>query len=378
MGKRRVANAPKQNVMQNKKPIFSPFLSRFSQCVVLTFFAIFVSLYSVLATADELSNCKETNPASFFELINASVEPYLPSLDRNGNTILSEDEVFVQKSQHYYLVYRDFDPVSISMERFAAVTEVNDKALENFESKISVLGPDCNKINIYRSRLVGSYEATFAEIMDIISLGIRSENDALIQFASRQLKPKVLPFDEMMEILGNDLALDESVVANMLSDDLRRQFVKGAKIPLESLSEMALLAFSSMGGKIAAKVDKSFIFIPKSFRGLDNDLETVMLASDGKIYGLAGFDYNMAAKVLNRLGIRTYVVSLSEVYTGQSGNCVIDMAKTWMQVVDGQKVRSCPFPELVQKMLKQRSFTAIADFKNKSIVFEQIIEALNQ
>ena len=287
MGQRRVVNAPKHYVMQNKKPIFGPFLSRVSQRVVVTFFVIFVSLYSVLATADELSNCKETNPASFFELINASVEPYLPSLDRNGNTILSEDEVFVQKSQHYYLVYRDFDPVSISMERFAAVTEVNDKALENFESKISVLGPDCNKINIYRSRLVGSYEATFAEIMDIISLGIRSENNALIQFASRQLKPKVLPFDEMMEILGNDLALDESVVANMLSDDLRRQFVKGAKIPLESLSEMALLAFSSMGGKITAKVDKSFIFIPKSFRGLDNDLETVMLASDGKIYGLA-------------------------------------------------------------------------------------------
>jgi hypothetical protein len=133
-----------------------------------------------------------------------------------------------------------------------------------------------------------------------------------------------------------------------------------------------------MGGKLAAKVDKSFIFIPKSLRGLDNDLETVMLASDGKIYGLAGFDYNMAAKVLNRLGIRTYVVSLSEVYTGQSGNCIIDMAKTWMQVVDGQKVRTCPFPELVQKMLKQRSFTEISDFKNKSIVFEQIIEALNQ
>jgi hypothetical protein len=29
-------------------------------------------------------------------------------------------------------------------------------------------------------------------------------------------------------------------------------------------------------------------------------------------------------------------------------------------------------------MLKQRSFTEIADFKNKSIVFEQIIEALEQ
>ncbi|MDC0564169.1 hypothetical protein OAP51_05170, partial [Alphaproteobacteria bacterium] len=233
-------------------------------------------------------------------------------------------------------------------------------------------------VNLYRSRLVGSYEASFDEIMEIISLGIRSENNALIKFAARQLKPKELLFDEMMKILGNDLALDETVVSNMLSGDLRQQFVKGSKIPLGSLSEMALLAFSSMGGKIKTDVEKTFIFVPKSFRGLDADLETIMLASDGQLYGLAGFDYNMAAKVLNRLGIRTYVVTLSEVYTGQSGNCIIDMAKTWMQVVGGQKVRACPFPELVQKMLKERTFTEISDFKNKSIVFEEITEALNQ
>ena len=53
------------------------------------------------------------------------------------------------------------------------------------------------------------------------------------------------------------------------------------------------------------------------------------------------------------------------------------MARTWMQIVDGQKVRSCPFPELVQKMLIERSFTEISDFKNKSIVFENIAKALD-
>ena len=378
MGQFRAINAPKQHMMQNKKSMFGPYLSWAMRCVLFMYLGFFASLYSGSISASESSECEETAPDVFFALINASVDPYLPSLDRNGNTLLSEDEVFVQKSQHYYLAYKNFEPVSISMDRFAAMTEGNIRALENFESKITVLGPGCSEVNIYRNRLVGSYEASFDEIMEIISLGIRSENDALIQFSSRQLKPKELSFDEMMEILGNDLALDESVVSNMLSRDLRRQFVKGTKIPLGSLSEMALLAFSSMGGEITTEVEKSFIFVPKSFRGLGDDLETIMLASNGQLYGMAGFDYNMAAKVLNRLGIKTYVVTLSEVYTGQSGNCVIDMAKTWMQVIDGQKVRACPFPELVQKMLKDRTFTEISDFKNKSIVFEKIVEALNQ
>jgi hypothetical protein len=53
------------------------------------------------------------------------------------------------------------------------------------------------------------------------------------------------------------------------------------------------------------------------------------------------------------------------------------MARTWMQIIDGQKVRSCPFPELVRKMLLERSFNEISDFKNKSIVFESISKALD-
>ena len=168
----------------------------------------------------------------------------------------------------------------------------------------------------------------------------------------------------------------ENVVRNMLSADLRRRFVAGNNIPLRSLSEMVLLAFSSMGGKIKKEIEKAFIFVPKSFRGIEPEPETIMLTSKGQIFGLAGFDYDMAAKVLNRLGVRTHVVTLSEVHTENSGSCSIDMARTWMQIVEGQKVRSCPFPELVREMLQQRSYKNISDFKNKSVVFEGISLAL--
>ncbi len=377
MVRRSAINAQKQAWSQNQKGMFAPFLSHAIRSALFVYLAVVASLFSVSVSANDLSECDETDSSLFFSLINAAVDPYLPARDRNGNTLLSVDDVFIQKSQHYFVIYKDYEPVSISMERFAAMTELNTAALENFESKITVLGPDCQKINIYRNRLVGSYPATFDDILEIVSLGYRSGNDAIIQFASRQLKPVAMGFDKMIDILGNDLALDENIINKMLSDDLRRQFAPGANIPLKSLSEMALLAFSSMGGKVSSEVDKAFIFVPNSFRGIELEPETIMLTSNGKIHGLSGFDYGLAAKVLNRLGVRTFVVSLSEVYTKSSGSCNIDMARTWMQIIDGQKVRSCPFPELVRKMLLEQSFNEISDFKNKSVVFESISKALD-
>ena len=115
----------------------------------------------VLAPLPALANdaCTETNPNKFFELINAAVQAYIPALDRNGVPLLSENDLFVKKSQHYFAEYRDYVPVSITMERFAAVTENNQTALENFESKITVIGPNCSFINLYRSRLVGAFKA---------------------------------------------------------------------------------------------------------------------------------------------------------------------------------------------------------------------------
>lgn len=102
---------------------------------------VFVFVLVGQALAQTASNCKETDPNQFFALINAPVQSYIAPLDRNGSNLLSENEIFIQKSRHYFAEFKDFPPVTISMERFASVTENNPTALENFESKITVLGP---------------------------------------------------------------------------------------------------------------------------------------------------------------------------------------------------------------------------------------------
>lgn len=322
--------------------------------------------------------CTETNPDKFFELINAAVQAYIPALDRNGVPLLSENDLFVQKSQHYFAEYRDYVPVSITMERFAAVTENNQTALENFESKITVIGPNCSLINLYRSRLVGAFEASFDEIMELIALGIRTNNESIIEFASSQLTPKSLDFSEVITILENDLALNEDVIVRMMPDYLRAQFIRNEKVPLNSMSEMALLAFSAMGGIIDSEVREVYIFIPNKQGGLPIDQETILLTSEADIYGISGFDYQTAAAVLSRIGIRPSVVSLSEVKTERGGHCEMDMAGKWMQVVEGKKLRMCPFPELVRQMLKDKAFYEIVDYKFQSVVFDAISQILEE
>lgn len=328
--------------------------------------------------AQTTNSCEETDPNKFFSLINAPVQSYIPPLDRNGNTILSENDVFIQKSRHYFAELKEFPNVTISMERFASVTENNPTALENFESKITVLGPDCSKINMYRSRLVGTYDASFKKIMSLLDLAIRTENEAITTFATSQLTPLPLSFDQTVSILTNDLALDVDVVEQMLPPTLRSQFLSNEEeIPLNSMAEMAMLAYSVMGGSIKGDVTQVYVFVPKTIEGLNPNQETLMLSSDGKLYGIQAFDYEVAAKVLSRLGVRTSIVSLSEARASGFGHCKIDIAGKWMQIVDGKKIRDCPFTELVRQMLQDGSYVYTKDYRHNRIIFDAVEKIMN-
>ena len=213
--------------------------------------------------------------------------------------------------------------------------------------------------------------------MELVELGLRTDNEAIIQFSTTQLTPQEIEFEKLIAILSNDLALDENVVNAMISESLRGQFLpQGGKINLNSMSEMALLGFSSMGGLVDSKVGQIYVFIPKSVNGINNMQETAVLTSDARLYNIAGFDHGIASKVLSRLGVRTTVVQISEIATEKFGNCKIDLAGKWMQVVRGKKVRSCPFMELVQVMLNEKSYIGTYDYKFQAVVFDEITKIL--
>jgi len=322
--------------------------------------------------------CVETDPELFFTLLNTTVQPYIPPLDRNGNTLLTENEIYIQKSQHYFAEYKDFQPVEISLNRYASVTENNPAALENFESKITVLGPNCEQINLYRNRLVGKFQASFRQIMEIIELGQRTENPNLVQFASNQLTPTDMDFEDVLEVLSNDLSLDRGVINQMIPDDLRTQFVGDSEIPLNSMAEFALLGFSSRGGQLNTDVSQIYIFAPNSEKGLMSSPDTVILTSEGVVESIPNFDYLTATSMLSRLGMKVSIITLSEVANATGERCQIDTAGHWMQLINGRKFRICPFSDMVLSMLADNTLHLIRDFENQKVVIMKVREILDR
>ena len=353
------------------RALFRSFCARWLSCL-LSVFAM-----SVSSTVSAQDSCQETDPELFSVLTNSIVQPYIPPLDRNGNTLLSESEIYNQKSQHYYTEYKSFEPVSISLQRFAAVTENNPTALENVESKITVLGPNCEKIGLYRNRLIGEFNADFNVILDIVEMGMRVNNEGLILFARNQLKPNPMSFDDLLDILGNDLSLNRNVINEMIEPELRTQFFGGDNIPLNSMAEFALLAFSARGGKLITDVEEIFIFAPYSSKGLMNSPNTILLTSSGLIQTIPNFDYLTATSMLNRLGLAVNLITLSDVITASGERCSIDQAGWWMQIINGAKYRSCPFSDMVQMMIEDNTFHLIDDFRNQYVVIQKIREILD-
>ena len=66
-------------------------------------------------------------------------------------------------------------------------------------------------------------------------MGMRVKNDGLVMFARNQLKPNAMSFEDLLEILSNDLSLNRNVVAEMIEPELRAQFFNGNNIPLNSM-----------------------------------------------------------------------------------------------------------------------------------------------
>ena len=49
-----------------------------------------------------------------------------------------------------------------------------------------------------------------------------------------------------------------------------------------------------------------------------------------------------------------------------------------MQSVNGKKIRSCPFTELVRQMVEDGAYTDTEDYKHQEIVFEGISRIMAQ
>ena len=336
-------------------------------------FLISVCMSSMLYAQDNNDkNCNYSSPEEVNILFYSKVTPYVPSVDRQGNPILGPEEAYFEKAQHYYEAYKNFDPVYINFDAFEAITSANPNALENFESKLFILGFECEKISIYRGNLLGSYQAPFFEILRLMKLALDNNNKALAEFSGKKLTALPLGIYEIIDILKSDFAFDSDSLREILPENFLRNYITSKEIPISLTSETALLTFLSLKGKLLGEATPLFFFVPSSFKGIPKNRSGVLLSSDGVIHSIPGVNVPMATEVLNRIGIPTEPIIISEIITESSGNCSLDEAGHWQQVIDGRKVRTCPFNSLLAIMLKEKNYRNTIDFKPQMAQFSRV------
>ena len=92
----------------------------------------------------------------------------------------------------------------------------------------------------------------------------------------------------------------------------------------------------------------------------------------------AALNIDLTAQILVRLGIQVDVLTLKEVITKSEGTCGIDAAGRWFQLIQGRKIRTCPFFTMTEQMFASGSYVNTQDFVDQNTVFTAIDRILKK
>jgi len=185
-------------------------------------------------------------------------------------------------------------------------------------------------------------------------------------------------------MLSNDLSLNPEVISTLMPKPIRDRYFPGGNIPISNLSEASLLTFTALGGKIyndlaiADVPDRLFLIVPKSYSGISENYSSIILTSYGQMIKTAALNVDLTAQILVRLGIQVDVLTLKQVITQSEGTCGIDAAGRWFQLIQGRKIRTCPFFTMTEQMFKTGSYVETQDFVDQNTVFSSIDRILKK
>jgi hypothetical protein len=345
------------------------------------FTAIKISLFTTLLWSLAnicVAKCISDDISKLYEMIYSPLVPFQPPLNSEGIVSASEEEIFVLRSQHYFDQLKNTTSITIPLETYAVLTKEVPDALIDFETKLRILLPDCQEISLYNGAPIGELEANFSTMLKVTKIGIDSNLEPISQFAANRLKPLPMTFQDLMTILQNDLSLDPEVISSLMPKQIAERYFPGRVIPVSNLSEAALLTFAALGGALSSSPSRVFFIVPKSYAGISEGYSSIIFTDLGKMTETAALNVELTAQILTRLGIQVDILVLKEILTTENGNCGIDGAGRWFQVIAGRKIRNCPFFSLTTQMLINRSYKDIADFTEQNSIFKEIDSILEK
>ncbi len=323
-------------------------------------------------------NCPEDSITTLYDLIYGNYLPFEAPLDEEGNISSSPEELFVMKSKHFFNQIKNVEPVKISLATYTSLSKEVPDALNDFETRIQIILPDCQIISLYRGSPIEKITTDFDTLQRIAKMADDANLNSFTFFAANKISISPMDFGQILNMLQNDYAFDPEVLTDLMPKKMVDRYFPGKIIPVANLSEAALLTFITRGGRIN-KIPKEVFFIkPKSFSGVSESFSTIMIDDNGNFETFAALNTDLIVQLFNRYGIKTEIISLKEVFTEKTGSCSLDPAGRWYQLIGGRKIRNCPFFSMTRKMLQNRSYLETVDFVEQNTNFTRLDEIIRK
>ncbi len=345
---------------------------------------LIVTSVCISVTSLQAAECRHDKISKLYEMIYAPLVPFQPPLNDEGALAGTPEEIFMKRSQHYFDQLKDMEELKIPLKTYAVLTREIPDALIDFETKLKIVLPDCQEISMYNGAPIGQIKTSFDNMLQIASIGLDSGLDQVVQFASKSVSPNPMQFGEIMALLSNDLSLNPDVISALMPQPIIDRYFPGGVIPVSNLSEASLLTFTALGGIIhddlskADVPDRLFLVVPKSYSGISENYSSIVFTSYGKMIKTAALNVDLTAQILVRLGIQVDVLTLKEVITKSEGTCGIDAAGRWFQLIQGRKIRTCPFFTMTEQMFESGSYLDTQDFIDQNTVFSAVDKILKK
>ena len=124
-------------------------ITRSQSPLILLLLAIMLTLTHRADALIVSKDCATSNDTDFFNLTAFEVAPYIPSVDEEGNPYLKGAALKNAEVNHYRLQYEEAPLVRMPIDRYASLTSQNPDALKNFESRLVIVDPECNELQLF-------------------------------------------------------------------------------------------------------------------------------------------------------------------------------------------------------------------------------------
>lgn len=337
---------------------------------------LLAAVLAMAAFAGVAHACEMSSEEELFALLTKEVAPFVPSTDADGNTYLKGNALTYARINHYRKAYSDADFVKLSYERYASLTANEDTALNYFESRIIVVGPECAEIKLFQGELIGNLEVSLDSYLEMHMTAENLGHEKLAKFVDERVRIRAISIDEIVNILLNDLRFDTALMMRILPDGLKKSLSLPETANHRLGGELALLVFALKGGKVDSRDNSAFIFAPASYKGLVDDQKTVLLQSNGRIVQIPDMIIDLTSYALSQVNVPTTVLTLAEVTKDNEPMCEIDESGIWFSVISGAKIRKCAFNELLIESLRTGDWIYSRDRLMYPLSFEAIADLL--